>query len=152
MKSVDKSAAHLALIRATKSSSASSMCVCVAVCICAYLYLCIYANDNDLCRRRCRRDRLLAWALWVIARSAQTHIQIFTHRYSHRATLTQPACNCINMYVIGNPMRLSPRGLFREDFPLDIFTLCCSKCFALKMFSLQPKENCLCFCFRQKNT
>lgn len=89
LKSVDKSASHLALIKATKSSSARQcecvymyLCICEAVylCGCASLYLCIYANDNDLCRRRCRRDKLLAWALWVIERFAytqkDTHTQI----------------------------------------------------------------------------
>lgn len=95
LKSVDKSASHLALIKATKSSSARQCeCVCVCLCICeavylcgcASLYLCIYANDNDLCRRRCRRDKLLAWALWVIERFAYTH----TH-CTHTDTVNWPA-------------------------------------------------------------
>lgn len=45
LKSVDKSASHLALIRATKSSSARQLgslnvCVCVYLCMCEAVYLC----------------------------------------------------------------------------------------------------------------
>lgn len=113
LKSVDKSASHLALIKATKSSSARQCeCVCVCLCICEAVYLCgcasfcisvsmpmtmIYVGGAVGATNFWRG--LCGWS-----KDLHTHTHC-THKYRH--TVNWPATALI-LEVIGKQQRLSP--------------------------------------------